>query len=136
MSSTFCQKGFSLLEMIVALVILSLSLGMLYQATAGATRNVRVDERYSYAMLLAQSLLAEYPEVAPGGIGENGEVEDYRWQVASELLPDEDDNVPMPLHRLVAEVAWDDGASTRDVRLVTVVPEALSNALLDDAQQD
>ncbi|HAN69406.1 MAG TPA: general secretion pathway protein GspI, partial [Halieaceae bacterium] len=43
------EGGFSLIEMIVAIVILALSLGMLYQAAAGATRNVRIDERYSYA---------------------------------------------------------------------------------------
>ena len=33
------SSGFSLLETLVALVILSLALGALYQAAAGATRN-------------------------------------------------------------------------------------------------
>src|SRR5690606_40398158 len=55
--------GFSLIEALVAMVILALSLGALYQAAAGATRNVRVDERYTYAVQIAQSLLAEHPFV-------------------------------------------------------------------------
>ena len=51
-------KGFSLLEMVVAISILGLTLGALYQAVSGATRNVRTDEKYAYGVELARSLLA------------------------------------------------------------------------------
>ena len=47
------QRGFSLVEMLVAMVILSLSLGVLYQAAAGAIRNARVSGEYTEAVILA-----------------------------------------------------------------------------------
>lgn len=123
----FSQRGFSLLEMIVALVILSLSLTVLYQATAGATRNVRSDERYSYAVLIAESLLAEHPVAAPGGVNRSGEVDDFQWGLRSQALPDneEGNTVPVALHHLTAEVSWWDGGVQRRVNLETVVPEAV-----------
>jgi len=43
------QKGFSLLEAMVAISILGIALGGLYSAASGATRNVRADERYAFA---------------------------------------------------------------------------------------
>ena len=49
-------SGFSLLEMIVAMAILGLALGALYQAASGATRNVRSDEKYAYGVELARTL--------------------------------------------------------------------------------
>ncbi|MEQ9465299.1 MAG: prepilin-type N-terminal cleavage/methylation domain-containing protein [Haliea sp.] len=118
------QTGFSLIEMIVAMVILSLSLGMLYQAAAGATRNVRIDERYSYAVLLAQSLLAEHSVLAAPGINAGGEIEDYRWRLSSALLPGEQGIGQVRLHQVTAPIEWRDGANTRQVELVTVAPEA------------
>ena len=59
--------GFSLLEMLVAISILALALGALYQAAAGATRNVRIDEKYAYSVELARSLLAEHARVPAAG---------------------------------------------------------------------
>ena len=41
------SAGFSLLEMVVAVAILALALGTLYQAASAATRNVRSDETYA-----------------------------------------------------------------------------------------
>lgn len=117
------QAGFSLIEMIVALVILSLSLGMLYQATAGATRNVRVDERYSYATLLAQSLLAQHATVPEGGLRTGGTVDDYRWQLTT-IAISSPDNLPLvALHQLDVDVSWDDGGRSRTVTLTTIVPQ-------------
>jgi|TARA_R110000772_G_scaffold46915_2_gene107227 general secretion pathway protein I len=121
------EGGFSLIEMIVAIVILALSLGMLYQAAAGATRNVRIDERYSYAVLMAQSVLAENSVVAVGGVSGAGETEGYRWRLSSRPLASGSsvDVGPVPLYALEVHIEWDDGSSSgRQLTLVTVVPEA------------
>jgi general secretion pathway protein I len=116
------QAGFSLLEMMVAIAILGMSLGALYQAAAGATRNVRADERYAYAVELSRSLLAERSVVPLSGVADTGETGDFRWRVVSEA-------VDMPRGRLPAgsiqaisvRVAWDDGTRERSVVLDSVV---------------
>lgn len=129
------QRGFSLLEMVVALVILSISLVMLYKAAAGATRNVRVDERYAYAVQLAESLLAEYPSVPAGGVADGGEVQEYYWRRGSQPLQEEMQGPGMgegqsgvSLQQLAVEVRWAEGAGERNVTLVTVVPERRADA--------
>jgi len=116
------EAGFSLIEMIVAMLILSISMGLLYQASAGATRNVRIDERYGYAILMAQSLIAGYPWLPAGGVRQGGDVEDYRWQLVSEPYQGVDIPEGIDLYRLEARVSWDGGDSPRQVVLVTVVP--------------
>lgn len=117
--------GFTLIEMLVAMVILSLSLGVLYQAAAGATRNVRVDEQYSYAIQIAQSLLAEYPLLPPGGITRSGVNGDFDWRLHSENISSGSrssdlDAAEIRLHQLDVVVSWEPGS--RQVKLSTVVP--------------
>lgn len=68
-------QGFSLLEMVVAIAILALALGALYQAASGATRNVRADEKYAYGVELARSLLAANARVPADGVSDSGETE-------------------------------------------------------------
>ena len=122
------QGGFSLLEIVVALVILSFSLVTLYQATANATRNVRRGERYAYATLLAQSLLAEHPAVPAGGLDVGGAVEDFRWRLNAAPVPDAGpQEADPPLHVLTVVVGWDGDSAGREVRLVTVVPVEASS---------
>ena len=118
------QSGFSLIEMIVAMLILSISMGLLYQSSAGATRNVRIDERYAYGILMAQSLIAEYPWLPAGGVRRSGEVEDFSWQLLSEPYTEVEIPEGMELHRLEARVSWEGGDTPRQVTLVTVVPVA------------
>lgn len=124
------RAGFSLIEMLVAMVILAMSLGVLYQATAGATRNVRLDERYTYAVQIAQSLLAEHPHVPPEGIAQRGVMGDLQWELFSSphtsdmpALAAEVDPEAIPrLQQVVAAVRWE-GSDAREFRLTTLVPE-------------
>ena len=115
--------GFSLLEMMVAITILSLSLGVMYQAVSGATRNVRADERYAFGVELARSLLAENAKVPRGGVSKRGETAGgYRWAVISSPLES-----PMKemkegtLQDIEITVAWDDGDKVQEFMLGSVV---------------
>ena len=117
------QRGFSLLEMLVAMAILGLALGALYQAATGATRNVRTAERYAYGVELARSLVASYGMVPAAGVDEAGETPGgYQWQVNSALrpLPRGVDSQVL-LHDLVVVVRWFDGSKRRQIQLDTVV---------------
>lgn len=117
------QAGFSLLEMVVAMVILALSLGALYQATSGATRNVRSDERYAYAVELARSLLADSSQVPRNGHNAGGETAGgYEWRVETQPLRfDSSTLLPGQLQRIRVTVGWRDGSADRKVVLDSVV---------------
>ena len=115
------SQGFSLIEMLVAMTIMAMSLAALYEATAGATRNVRVDEKYSYAYLLAESVLAENAVVDIGGMSAQGETAGgFQWRVNT--TPVEGD-LPKGLKEgslqlIQVTVSWGEG---RQVRLDSVV---------------
>lgn len=115
--------GFSLLEMIVAIAILALALGSLYQAASGATRNVRTAERYAYGVELARSLLANHAMVPTAGVDESGETAGgYLWRVASKPLEHgRTEQSKANLHDIEVGVGWHDGAKRREIVLNSVV---------------
>lgn len=53
------QGGFSLIEVVVALAIVSLMLGTIYQVSNGAVRSTVRTDNYLRALAMAQSRLAE-----------------------------------------------------------------------------
>ena len=117
------QQGFSLLEMVVAISILGLALGSLYQAASGATRNVRTSERYAYGIELARSLLADNGMVAAGGVDKAGETSGgYSWRVQTSPVDLERTGMGRTqLHNLEIGVAWFDGSKRREIVLNSVV---------------
>ena len=117
------SKGFSLLEMVVAIAILGLTLGALYQAVSGATRNVRTDEKYAYGVELARSLLAMNAIVPVSGKNSSGETEGgFSWQVVASPTAIADGSLrPGSLQDIEVVVGWEDGRKNRQVRLHSVV---------------
>lgn len=115
--------GFSLLEMLVAMAILGLSLGALYQATSGATRNVRMDEKYAYGVELARSLLADHAVVPAAGSGATGETAGgFLWRVQARPTRSGVGSLePGALQDIEVSVSWTDGSNARQVVLHSVV---------------
>jgi general secretion pathway protein I len=116
-------QGFSLLEMMVAIAILAISLGTLYQGVSGATRNVRTDEKYAYGVELARSLLASNAMVPDSGLSERGETEgEFSWEVAAQPIAVAGRGLPRGvLQAIEVSVSWKDGGKRREVRLHSVV---------------
>jgi general secretion pathway protein I len=75
------QRGFSLLEILVAFSILALSLGVLMQIFSGSLRNADVTRDQAQAVALAQSLLASAGVEVTLAAGERAGVLDdkFRW---------------------------------------------------------
>jgi general secretion pathway protein I len=109
--------------MVVAMAILGLALGALYQAASGATRNVRTDERYAYATELAQSLLANHTRIPAQGISQRGEtVGGFVWEVVTRPVENREGlSSSASLHEIQVVVAWSEGLRSPEVVLNSVV---------------
>jgi general secretion pathway protein I len=78
------QRGFTLLEVIIAFALLAMALTLLLGSLSGAARQVRESEDASRATLHAQSLLAQMGLGEPLQPGQQeGEFEQgrYRWRL-------------------------------------------------------
>lgn len=122
-------RGFSLIEMLVAMVVLSLSLGVLYQAAIGATRNVRVAAEYTEAVMLAESMLADNSYITDEAYSNAGRFGQYDWVVNSWPAPLDDGLSPkergmasQALQHLQVVVSWPGRNTPRTLDLLTVVP--------------
>jgi general secretion pathway protein I len=117
------SAGFSLLEMVVALSILALALGTLYQAASGATRNVRIDEKHAYGVELARSLLADNGKVPVSGVRTSGKTSGgFKWYVTSLPVDYGRTSRAVPLlHYIEVGVSWIDAGRRGEVVLNSVV---------------
>lgn len=76
------ESGFSLLEVLVAFVILSLSLGVIMRLFSDSLRNIGSAERGTHAVAVAESALASMGVETPLSEGEAGgeDAQGYRWR--------------------------------------------------------
>lgn len=118
--------GFSLLELLVALSIMSMALGLLYQASTGALRGVGDLETEQRANVLAQSILDARDAVPAAGWNESGRAANMTWQVTSAPYPTavarQAPTVP-PLYEIRVLVAWQGGRGARQLELHTLLPQ-------------
>jgi general secretion pathway protein I len=124
-SSSRRQRGFSLLELMVAFVVMALSLGMLYQASGGTVRSLGDTDQHQRASMLAQSVLNSRDSVPETGWNEAGESAGLSWRVSSSpFATNVDSPKAPPLHQVQIVVAWTDRRGPRRIELTTLLPQA------------
>ena len=127
------QSGFTLLEVIVAVVIAALCLSALSQVFATGVRSASATSDYMRAMTLAQGLLAgagiekTLSDGSESGVSGDGRLQ-WSLTVAAEPVEEGDALIkpPLELKRLVARVAVSNpgdlpGAKQRSVELTTLL---------------
>jgi general secretion pathway protein I len=123
------QRGFSLLEVLVAFAILALSLGVLLQIFQRAMNTTAVSETYSRAVALAEAKLnsvgADIPleEGVHSGDPEDGldwivNIEPYQFEDETLAWTSENDTVQP--YRITAVASWPSISGSRRVVLRTI----------------
>jgi general secretion pathway protein I len=128
------EKGFTLLEVLVAIAILGIGLTIVIQLLAGGLRLGRTSEEYTKAVNYARIKMEEIavkPTLKEGN--EEGKFDDiYRWQMVVkkvDLLPIEnkpDFIPPANFFQVQVDVLWKSGFKERSTRIEsykTVKPE-------------
>ncbi|MGR9013437.1 MAG: type IV pilus modification PilV family protein [Gammaproteobacteria bacterium] len=118
------QRGFSLLEILIAFSILALSLGILLKIFSAGVNTAGVAEEYTAAVQIAESLMAQTGVEEPLQPGEATGLENnkYRWRVSVspfQLTAENLDlaNIAAELFKVKVSVNWNDG---RQVELITL----------------
>ena len=113
----------TLIEVLVAFVILSLAMGVIMQIFSGGIRNARLAEGYSRALFLAESRLAAVGREQPLLTGEmNGQTSlDLHWRVMVSPFDDagasEQFAMPVRLYQIKVVVNWNEEGRQRLIEL-------------------
>ncbi len=120
------DKGFSLLEILVAFSILAVSLSILLQIFSTGVNTAIVAEEYTIATQIAESLMAKVGVEEAMVVGEKSGVENdkYHWQLLIEdaqrndQVIDQDGMIQML--DIKVNVQWGEGSNARNVELNTL----------------
>lgn len=119
-------KGFTLIEVLVAFSILSLTLAALFSLLSAGTRSTRVAGEYGDAMVHAESMLAQLgvTEVLRPGTTRGRFDEDFMWTLTVTKRPrtehPERREIKWDLLDVTLRVSWRSMGGERDVELSTV----------------
>jgi general secretion pathway protein I len=118
------EAGFTLLEIIVALAIVTLSFSALLSVISRGVGQTTQAETLATAGSLAQSLLAQLGTEVPIQPGQSGGelAGGFHWRLRVEPLGDatQPQNSSVGAYRVSADVFWGEGVQARSVNLTTL----------------
>lgn len=120
------QKGFTLLEVMVAITILGIGFIVIFQLFSMGLNSVERSEKYTMAVIYAKEKLNEMlamPEPQEGiKEGSSGKGNEFSWKAAA-LLYDTGSfakEPPFTIYQLTADVTWQEGLKQKNVHLETL----------------
>lgn len=119
-------RGFSLLELLVAIAVLATSLAMLYKAAGGVLQTSTAVQKQQTAALVAQSVLNSRDALPPTGWQENGSDAGIDWSVSSVPIADSGSitpTQPVRLHQVSLNLSWQGRNDRVRWSIHTILPE-------------
>jgi general secretion pathway protein I len=120
------NDGFTLLEILAALSVLAVSMGVLMHIFSTSLQNSVASRQYTQAVLLAESMLAE-KELSPTAESQtlSGQLNDlYHWRyITSPYNPDniqQATSSPLVPYLADIEISWEAGGKQHSVTLSTL----------------
>lgn len=123
------QRGFSLIEILVAFSILALALGVLLNIFSGGLRSAIVSEEYQQALAIAESQLARvgFDLMVEDGVVTGVEQGKFSWRIQGtpfEVPQVKKDQAPLAAliraYKVQVSVEWEEGQDSRSVVLNTI----------------
>jgi len=122
------EKGFTLLEIMVAVAILGIALTVILQQFSAGLKTVMISREYTNALIHAREKLEEFClEKEVSEKEESGDFEDgYKWRVVispfEEEGKEEEDTefLLLRMYTITSMVNWDAGGKERKVELATL----------------
>ncbi len=117
--------GFTLLETLVAMMILSISLTVILQLFSGGLRSERLSDDYTRAVFYAREKMEEIllVEKLSNEVAE-GEFDDgFRWKAEIAYIePDEEEKIKTPVETfsITVEVNWKSGIQEKHFEISTL----------------
>jgi general secretion pathway protein I len=125
-SITKDRRGFTLIEIVVALLVLAIVSAVLFEGFSVGFRNARTADDFTQAVLIAQSKLAPTGVSEPLSAGtESGrEADKYSWTLRVDPVEVTADDGAKPGRLqpffVAVDVVWSDGGTERTVSLSTL----------------
>ena len=120
------NRGFTMIEIVVALLVLSIASAVIFEGFSVGFRNARTADDFTQAVLIAQSKLAPagVSEPLSPGVTSGDELDKYTWTVTVDAIEVVTDDAATPSQlrpfSVAVDVVWSDGATERTVSLSTL----------------
>jgi general secretion pathway protein I len=121
------NRGFTLLEVLIAMMILTISIVVIFQLFSGGLRSAKLSDEYTRAIFHARAKMEEALLAQRLREGETEGIieEDYRWRLSIVPMESEEDSGFLPssieaLFRVTVDVFWNDGERERTFTIRTL----------------